>query len=67
MFNIDKDIEVPDSPLLGVTAYLRTLNIGDSFLCPPKTRNGLQQVAKRIGIKLVTRAEGDSIRVWRKS
>lgn len=65
MFKTEDNIPMKDRPLLGVTAYLRTLEVSQTFLIPLNSRNAMYQIAKRCGIKIRTEAEGNMARVWR--
>lgn len=72
MINIDKEIPIPlrkprkNTMLKGATKYMRSMNVGDSFVIPFNERSGLYQIAKNIGIVLQTKKESDGlIRVWR--
>lgn len=65
MFKIENNIPIKERPLLGATDFLRTLEIGQSFLIPFKSRNAMHQIAKRCGIKIKTEKENDKARIWR--
>jgi hypothetical protein len=63
---IEKGVPLP-TVNTGLTATIRILEIGDSFLIPlsATARSNVAVTAKRIGVKVVTRKDGDNIRVWR--
>lgn len=62
---IDSDIPLPASRKeQGVTATLRLLKVGDSFLSTA-SRNALYSCAHVIGIKLSIRKTPEGLRVWR--
>jgi len=62
--NVDKGIPLPKGAMTGFTAFLRTLEVGDSFLTE-KRHSNVHEMAKAAGIKVSTRADGSQIRVWR--
>lgn len=69
MMKIDKGVPFPTPRKTDVTETLRALQVGDSFVLDRRDasyRGSLTTQAKRVGIKVATRAEGDkSLRVWR--
>jgi hypothetical protein len=64
---IEKNVPIPGiwTRAGGVTATLRSMEVGDSFLAPQKQRSSMAQFAKRAGCRVVTRKEGDKVRVWK--
>lgn len=62
--NIQKNIPFPIRRV-GLTHDLRNLEIGDSRLFNSSARSSIYQLAKNIGIKIITSSEDDQIRVWR--
>lgn len=72
MFIIEDNVPIPPRlprPMTGVTPTIETLAIGQSFVIPAESRAKLSAVyivAKRLGVKCVTRRQADgSTRVWR--
>jgi hypothetical protein len=67
MFKVEKNVPIKPHGNEGELSILITsLEVGDSFLAPVKTRQSVFQVASRINYKLKTRAEGEGkVRVWR--
>jgi hypothetical protein len=64
---IEKNIPIPSiGHGNGITATLKKCEVGDSFLIPINSTN-LHFTAKQIGMKIKTRREGESRRVWRVS
>lgn len=63
-FKLEDGIPLPENKFQGVTAYLRAMTIGQSFLVPAHLRN-LHGIAARLKIRIKTRKECDSVRVWR--
>lgn len=67
---IDKNIPMPSGPNggTGVTAAIRSLQIGDSFVIPESQRNAVGPAASKLGFSLLTRKQDDgTVRVWRKA
>lgn len=64
---IEKCIPIPNRAghRSGLTAALRSLEVGDSFLWPKTKRASIIPAATLVRIKVATRAEGDHVRVWR--
>lgn len=65
---IDKGVPLPARRGQGpsdLTQTLRGLKVGDSFVYPNLNRSNIFIAAGRVGIKVATRANGSSIRVWR--
>ena len=64
---IDRNIPLPKKPKFELTAILRQLEVGDSFILPNHIKNtSLPQTAKQIGIAVLQKKQPDgSIRVWR--
>jgi hypothetical protein len=66
---IDKGTPVPSQVLArnGLTALLRGMDVGDSFLYPKVKRTNLHPLFQRIaGSKFATRsADETNVRVWR--
>lgn len=68
MYEVDKSIPVeqPLSPLRGMTEFLRSLNVGDIFLCDPDIRGRILRIARQGGIRVSTRKINSfSMLVWR--
>lgn len=65
MFKIDNNIPIPSKPLEGATDFFKTLEVGQSFLVPNDSRNSMHQIAKRTGIRIRIKADGEQSRVWR--
>lgn len=62
---IDSGIPIqPSRREQGVTATLRLLKVGDSFLSTAR-RNALYSCAHAIGIKVSIRKTPEGLRVWR--
>jgi ribosomal protein L13E len=66
-FKIEKGIPIaPAKSRTGLTATLRKLEIGDSFHAPVIAQAGLSSLAKRIGITVASRRDGEGgVRIWR--
>jgi len=63
---IDKNIPMPTKGGSGVSAALRKLGIGDSFLVGLEHRASVRPAAARLGVRITVRTlENDQIRVWR--
>lgn len=66
---IDKGVPMPpvtrNRPL--TDHPLDRMKVGDSFFLPTRTPGALHYAAKRRGIKLSARREGEGVRVWRVS
>jgi hypothetical protein len=67
---IEKGVPIPqkhDSQKRGsLTATLKAMEVGDSFLYAKSQRGALPTVARHAGIRVATRSEGaDHVRVWR--
>lgn len=62
---IEKGIPIPGAGALGLSHALRQMQVGDSVLVPTKTRTNYRQIALVLGMRIVTRAEGHGIRIWR--
>jgi len=75
MYQIEKDIPIPSISHKNrpSTIYpLKQMEIGDSFFVPDNdkgkkstVRSAVLVIAKRIGIKIVTRKVEGGLRVWR--
>lgn len=72
MYPIDKGIPIPkinhDKP--STTYPFKEMNVGDSFLIPDgekksTARSAALIIAKRMGIKVLTRKIEGGLRVWR--
>lgn len=61
------NIPIPtNGKLTGATAFLKTLEIGESFtVSDSETRGGIYQIARQIGIKVKTQKTVDGFTVWR--
>jgi hypothetical protein len=66
---IEKNIPIPSSRgAAGVSAALRKLGIGDSFLVGLEHRASIRPAAARLGLRITVRTLDDNkIRVWRVS
>jgi hypothetical protein len=68
-WQIDTDIPIPPpyhARSFGLTATLRALRVGHSFLIDRSRRQSVLFQAKRAGIKVTTRLQpGGRVRVWR--
>lgn len=64
---VEKNVPIPPARAAvdSVSATLRRMDVGDSFLAPKKQRTHMAQFAKYAGCKVVTRTEGDMVRVWK--
>ena len=62
---IDKNIPIPVGRSGSLTSKLRELQIGDSMLIEKYQQKSVYELAKRAGVKVTTRAEGEKVRVWR--
>ncbi len=64
---IEKDVPMPSTPVrykTGMAATLKAMQVGDSFVSPKV--GGVHAEAKRHGIRVAIRREGDGTwRVWR--
>jgi hypothetical protein len=67
MFTTESNIPIPNKPYDGATEYLKSIQVGESFLIKKSLRPGMHAIAKRLNIKITTKAENGMIRVWRKS
>lgn len=68
MFTVEKNKPIPAQMkrTLGFSPFLRTLKIGDSFLCEDKYQTRLYSCSKRLKMKFASKKEGDGqIRIWR--
>lgn len=71
MFNIEKNIPLEEKTkhknesLKGMTAFLRTLEIGDSILIEKSIRGGIYQTARQAGVKIKAKRENEKVRIWR--
>jgi hypothetical protein len=67
-YKIEKGIPIPEisREREGLTALLRSMEIGDSFVCTRKDLRNVYAASKRIGIPIVTRRiSEDKQRIWR--
>lgn len=62
---IESGIPIPNDYKTGLAITFRSMKVGESFLLPANQRNGLFTAAQRENIKILTRKDGDKIRVWR--
>ncbi|MGB9154363.1 MAG: hypothetical protein WCD70_14890 [Alphaproteobacteria bacterium] len=71
MTQIEKNIPIPIrkgiSSFKGITEVLKRTEVGDSFLWPTPTGNGLSSMAGAIGMEITVRKVDGGIRVWRLS
>jgi len=62
---IEKNIPIPVKQT-GISAVLRSLDIGDSFLAKKGQQAHITASGRRVGVKVVSRTVAtDQIRVWR--
>lgn len=64
MFTIESDYQLINYHT-GMTATMRALNVGDSFVCPIRLRSSAYQCAIQAGIKIITTKQGGSVRIIR--
>lgn len=65
MFKIEKGIPIPMSRETGLTAAIRKLKVGDSFVVTRVQRAQCAASGNRLGFKLATRNAEGGVRVWR--
>lgn len=67
MYKVEKEIPIEKKRSSKTkTSFLRSLNIGDSFLMPIDDRSSIYQLSIQAGIKTKTRKESEThVRVWR--
>lgn len=59
MFDIEKNKHVKARPRTGLTNMLRKMEINDSILIPKEWQSKIYQIAKNVGIKVITGKEGE--------
>lgn len=66
---IEKGVPLPVNKTVnttrGLTEKLKEMEVGDSLLWPSYSNSGMSSTAAFLGIKIVTRREGDGRRIWR--
>lgn len=63
---IEKNVPTPKVFGRGCSKYpFSQMQVGDSFVADKKARCAATNFGKRHGLKFSSRAEGDSIRIWR--
>jgi hypothetical protein len=65
---IEKNVPMPERSrnVMGLSALLKKMEIGDSIVIPKEKRNVAGSTARSAGVKIATRAEGsNSVRIWR--
>lgn len=72
MFEVEKGVPLPElsAKRQGIRAFMRALDVGDSFCAPADYQNRIRCAAvvlnKKTAMRYVTRTlEDKSIRVWR--
>jgi len=63
---IEKNVPMENDRAKGVTAILREMEVGDSFVVAEVKRMGIGTCARQVGIEITTRKQPDgTVRVWR--
>lgn len=62
---IEKGIPIPDKGKRKSAIPFDKMEVGDSFLVRFTQRTGIHTTAKRFGITITSRQEGDKVRIWR--
>lgn len=66
MFKKETGIDIPKERMDGLTNFLRSVDIGESFVAPIRARQSIIPISNQIGIKIKTRKiNNHEIRVWR--
>ena len=71
MYKVEKNVPIPRKKGKGKTAFLLSLDIGDSFIFTTEKgqRNGVDNwynLARAVGLKVkIRQIEDDQFRVWR--
>ncbi len=69
MYEVEKNIPIPRKKGKGKTAFLLSLDVGDSFIFTTEERNGVDNwynLARAAGLKVkIRQVEDDQFRVWR--
>ena len=62
---IDKNVPMPESKGKGITAVLRKLKVGESFVLPIENGASIRTLANRIGVRISVRTiDEETIRIW---
>lgn len=63
---IEKNVPMPEKGTYSKYPW-KTMEVGDSFfvIVSESARSAMSSNAKRFGIRVMTRKEGDGVRVWR--
>lgn len=66
-FKIEHDVPIPlGAKLSGLTATLKKMKVGDSFIADFRLRSNVPTTARRLGMKVATRTiDSNHMRVWR--
>lgn len=65
---IEKGVPMPELKMAPITATLKSLKVGDSFMWPGGLKNPTQRAhatARYMGLKVATRKVDGGVRVWR--
>ena len=69
MYKVEKNVPIPRKKGKGKTAFLLSLDIGDSFIFTTEERSRVDNwynLARAVGLKVkIRQVEDDQFRVWR--
>lgn len=66
MYEVESGVPLPTGSGKRYVFPFRTMKVGDSFVVPSaKQRESARAAAINASVKIITRTEGDSFRIWR--
>jgi hypothetical protein len=65
MYQIEKNVPMPENAKTNFMALVRSMEIGDSVVLSPADRNKVSPYASHCGVKLKTKTIDGVLRMWR--